>query len=170
MKSSSLRRLNLGCGEHLLPMKDSWDNIDIRPIVPPPGYRFLLHDVRRVRDLYEDGSIAEIYASDILEHMPKPHGIQFIEDCHALLAQGAKMLIRTPEFVRILTWGEHSKPKPDMETFRYRFFGWNDYPENSHCFVWLEKELMDVLKAHGLEVLDAKTTETTNITVVLRKK
>lgn len=162
-----MRKLNLGCGTHWLPSKDGWDNIDVRDLVPPSTARFIKHDVRRVRkDLYLDGTIDEIFASDILEHMPKPHALIFLEDMVALLKKGGKITIRTPEFSYIMEWSK----KHTTEEIRYRCYGWNDYPENSHCFVWLEHELLAVCDKLGLSVVTRARTEETNMTLSLLKR
>lgn len=159
-----MRKLNLGCGEHWLPAKDGWDNIDVRELVPPNTARFLKHDVRRIRqDLYLDSSIDEIFASDILEHMPKPHAIKFLNDMAALLKKGGKLTLRTPEFSYIMNWGRNRT----MEELRYRCYGWNDYAENSHCFVWLKNELINECTKLGLKLVSESKTEDTNVMLVL---
>src|SRR5450631_925025 len=91
--STSLRRLNLGCGHRFHP---DWVNLDIVPQHP---------DVRKC-DLSEgipfpDQSFDVVYHSSMLEHFRREDARRLIEECRRVLKPGGIIRIATPGLERI---------------------------------------------------------------------
>src|SRR6478672_3176660 len=89
-----LIKLNLGCGPHIA---DGYVNVDI---VPLPG-------VDLVADLDEpwpwpDGSVAEILASHLFEHVDKP--LLFMAEAWRVLADDGILDIRVPYYRHIFAF------------------------------------------------------------------
>lgn len=83
-------KLNLACGNRLMPAGEGWvnhDRIKHREEVA------VTHDLRQMPWPWEDSSADEIYAFDIIEHVPD--GIGFIEECWRIAAPGARVFIHT---------------------------------------------------------------------------
>jgi len=82
-------KLNLGCGDDI---REGWINIDL---APGPG-------VDRVWNLeetplpYEDGTIDEIFASHVIEHLYPHQWHELIRDFHRMLRPGGRLEIRVP--------------------------------------------------------------------------
>jgi len=81
-------RLHLGCGEFIKP---GWINIDISPL---PGVD-LVHDLNKTPLPFDDESVQEIIADDLLEHVDYP---ALLKDCHRMLKPGGVMHIHVPHF------------------------------------------------------------------------
>lgn len=63
------------------------------------------HDVDYITDvsnlsMFEDGSIEEIYASQILEHFPHVRTESVLKEWHRVLEKGGKITIGVPDFAR----------------------------------------------------------------------
>lgn len=82
-------RLNLGCGfRHVT----GYENIDNRPEVRPD----LLHDITLGLP-YDNSSVDEVRAYDILEHIPIGKTMALIEEIYRVLKPGGKFESYTPD-------------------------------------------------------------------------
>jgi hypothetical protein len=81
------RRLNVGCGNEVLP---GWVNHDVAPL---PGVD-VIHDLTQFPWPFESASFEEIRLIHVLEHLP--HTIQTLEELHRIAALGATLVIRVP--------------------------------------------------------------------------
>lgn len=79
--------LNLGAGGRILP---GWVNVDR---VAGPGID-LVHDLDQLPWPIEDGSVLDIQARDVFEHVNDPIG--FMTECYRVLVPGGQLWIRTP--------------------------------------------------------------------------
>ncbi len=85
-------RLNLGCRTRSMP---GWKNLDCDP-----------HDgvdiVGDIRDLsmFADGSVSEIYASHVAEHVPHPETLSLFKEWARVLAPGGILYVAVPDFKR----------------------------------------------------------------------
>lgn len=90
---------------------------------------------------FSDGSVHEIYASNILEHFPIPKTVPVLQEWRRVLAKGAKLWISVPDFdasvrlylrlglqpwVQYLIWGDQKHPL----NYHYINFTW---PHLAHC-------------------------------------
>lgn len=114
-------KLNLGCGKIIL---EGYVNIDIRKT----------HEsvvIANVENLdYEPGSIDEILASDVYEHISYRKSEEVIKHWVSLLKHGGKLTIRTPNLAAIFRLWSHKHL--DTKTAIAWLFGGQDYKENFH--------------------------------------
>ncbi len=71
-------------------------NIDI----VPAGTGVIAHDLRLGIPL-EDNSCDVVYHSHVLEHLRRPHAIQFLRECYRVLKPGGVLRIAIPDLERI---------------------------------------------------------------------
>ena len=151
-------RLNLGCGEKLIDHPE-WLNVDCRKIIPESAI-FLRHDLRCLRgDVVADGTVAEINASDVLEHFWLGDARQLLADWHAMLRPGGVLKIKTPEVNRLIKWARNH----EADNTALRWYGGNDNPHNVHKYCWPEEKLVGELKRLGFTVKSKSYAEDTNI-------
>jgi predicted SAM-dependent methyltransferase len=81
-------KINLGCGYRKL---DGYINIDFRECVEPN----LLLDITKPLP-FEDESVDEVAAYDILEHIPIGKVIPVIEEIYRVLKKGGRFVSMTP--------------------------------------------------------------------------
>lgn len=81
-------RVNLGCGLDVLP---GWVNVDIVPIAGAEQW-----DLEEMPWAWaEDGTVDEIRAIDVFEHIMPPARIGFMTECHRILRPGGSLHIQT---------------------------------------------------------------------------
>lgn len=84
-------KLHLGCGENVL---DGWVNVDIG--ATDPGV--VVGDVRDLDDIVEDGTVSEIYACHVFEHIPRADEIAVLSHWRRKLRPGGACFIAVPDF------------------------------------------------------------------------
>ena len=82
-------KLHLGCGSKIL---DGFVNVDI---LPSPGVN-VQWDLNNRPWPWEDGSVIEIIAKDLVEHLEITL-IKFMDECHRVLTPGGTVYIKTPD-------------------------------------------------------------------------
>lgn len=97
-------KLNLGSGDRYV---QDYINIDNRKEVNPD----LIHDINFGLP-YPDGSVDEVRAYDILEHIPLGKTVSLIEEIHRVLRHGGKFEHFTPS-----TDGRGAFQDPDHKSF-----------------------------------------------------
>lgn len=90
-----MRRLNLGAGSDI---RAGWLNSDV---VALPGID-VVHDLDVRPWPWEDGSVDEIIANDIFEHVQNAVG--FINECGRVLKTGGFLRVRTPHYQHENSW------------------------------------------------------------------
>ncbi|MFZ1488794.1 MAG: methyltransferase domain-containing protein [Ilumatobacteraceae bacterium] len=95
-------RLHLGCGECRIP---GWVNIDLAG-----GQADLVWDLRRPLPV-EAGSATAIFHEHFLEHLPLSDALDFLRECHDMLAPGGVLRIGVPDF------REHFRSYIERDTF-----------------------------------------------------
>ena len=144
-----MKRLNLGAGK--IPMF-GYTNIDIRP----GPFIDIVHDIRNMKELYQDGTIDEIMAGDVLEHLGQWHWKQALQDWIDLLKPGGVLKIRTIDVVDMIRYFnvmediEGYDPRENWNKFTHYLFGDQDYPENTHNCTFSARFLTDDLEEMGL--------------------
>lgn len=150
-------RLNLGSGKDYIP---GWVNVDIEKS----------YHVDVVADLskpfpFQDASVDEILASDILEHFTKESGLNFLRECYRVLKPGGTITIRTHNIDQIF-----SQFKNDKEVLIHFLYGETSETGvfGAHKFAYTEKSMQKVLKKIGF-LLSSIAKEQTNFVVKAKK-
>ena len=82
-------RVNLGCGSH---RRDGWVGVDR----VQTSAADIVHDLDQGPWPFEDGSVDQVYAKDVFEHVGEP--VLFMTECHRILQDGGKLFIRVPHW------------------------------------------------------------------------
>lgn len=140
---SENNKVNLGCG---LKVWESWINVDgsfnavlanmpkifVRLFYRVSGagayyslndfegiltnHKFIHHNLMK-NVPFDDESVDFVYTSHFLEHLPKPHGHNFLAEIHRILRSGAKVRIAVPDLeyaVSLYAKGEKEKMLDDF--------------------------------------------------------
>ncbi len=158
--------LNLGCGTDW--MDSGVVNIDCRNLLPPGGVTFLRANVADLSDMFADGCAVEIWAKDVLEHFPQAAAGKVLDEWVRLLAPGGILHLKTPDLLALAQFILHGKEKDEVKA--YRVYGGQTYPENFHRAGFTIPMLHSLLEARGLEILEAKGQEGTNLVITARKR
>jgi SAM-dependent methyltransferase len=105
------KRLNLGCGNHILP---GFVNLDISP---GPGVD-VAHDLSKFPYPFKDGEFGFILASHVLEHLDDTIGV--MGELHRILRPGGVLVLRFPYYLHPNAWVDPTHKKCLTEdTIRY---------------------------------------------------
>ncbi len=88
-KETAGLRLDLGCGQGC---RAGYDGVDI---VKLPGVKYVV-DLTKFPWPWKDGSVAEIYAQQFLEHIPAKLRYKFMDEAWRVLGVGGKAAFITP--------------------------------------------------------------------------
>lgn len=156
-------KLNLGCGSDI---KKDFINIDIRSL---PGVDLVADITFLPPDRFAPGTVEEINAYDVLEHIPFPHVPKVLGYWISLLQNGGKIIVRVPDLAKILDKFVNGK-LPAFEAQRL-VFGGQDYEYNFHCAGFTEGMLEGLLLGCGCsEVIQVvREDDSHNVTLVARK-
>lgn len=84
-------KFNLGCGDDYRP---DWVNVDIHDdLQHSPD---ILYDIEEVPWPWEDDSAGVILMDNVLEHLHPSHRPAVIDECHRVLREGGKLIVRLP--------------------------------------------------------------------------
>ena len=90
----SADRLNLGCGTDIRP---GYVNLDIAPL---PGVD-VVHELGSGPLPFDDASLTEVVAKDILEHVDLAGTLR---ELHRVLAPGGRLVVTAPHFTSPAVW------------------------------------------------------------------
>ena len=85
--------LHLGCGKRKLP---GWVSVDSRESTEPD----VVADVRNL-DAWQSGGVGQIYASHVLEHIPRPDLLATLREWRRVLKPGGKLRVSVPDFATL---------------------------------------------------------------------
>jgi len=114
-------RLHLGCGKRKL---EGWLGVDSREEVEPN----VCGDVRNL-DLWDDDSVAAIYACHVLEHIPRPELPMTLCEWRRVLKPGGKLRISVPDFGAVVKLYQEGVSFWRLVGLLY---GRQDYDGNTH--------------------------------------
>lgn len=153
MEGSKLNYLNVGCGKRY---HEDWVNIDILPA--DPG---IIH-IDGTKGLpFTDASMAVVYHSHVLEHIPRVHVHAFIQECFRVLEPGGVIRVVVPDLEQI---AKNYLLQLDTNLV-------NPTQENRANYEWAVLELLDQLvrESPGGEMLKYITGEVTNKDYILSR-
>jgi len=112
-------KINMGCGRDI---KEGYTNVDI---IKNKGVD-VIHNLNEYPYPFEDSSVDEIYARDIMEHLDNPN--KFIRELWIIGKKGCKIKIITPHFSSMYAWNDLTHKRP------FGYFVFNHYDcEQSLC-------------------------------------
>jgi SAM-dependent methyltransferase len=132
-------RLNVGCGEFRL---EGFVNIDVhRDAGRRPD---ILADGRALP--FRDGSVREIYAGHLVEHLDPEDVPVFLAEARRVLAPGGTFWLVIPDLEKALQMAGRGELTPAQ--LRDCVFGRPDIPGQAHRSAWTESLLaLEVLRA-----------------------
>lgn len=101
VQSSSLMKLNIGCGHDV---KQGWVNLDISPIEGVD----VVHDLSDLPLPFEDNTFDYILCMDVLEHLEY---IPVLKDLHRILKPSGTIKIQVPHFTSRYSFGDPTHRK-----------------------------------------------------------
>ena len=110
----NLIKLNLGCGSKIL---DGYDNIDL--YITHPNIKN--YDITSLP--YEDDSVDEVLAEDILEHFPRLRWKSVLQEWVRVLKPGQLMMLQFPEAIEIFHRLINASTQEEWEKWNRRLFG-----------------------------------------------
>ena len=150
-------RLNLGCGLDKRPKEEGWVNIDCRAEVEPD----LVHDIAKPLP-YEKGTVDEIFAKDIVEHLPWRQIPNVLNGWHQSLKRGGKLYIQCPDLWALATKiikGELYR----WEQISFWIYGEQNVNENTHKAGFTIPSLTMLLVEVGFKVESCQSDGGSNI-------
>jgi predicted SAM-dependent methyltransferase len=132
-------RLHLGCGDIDHP---GFVNIDARP-------RKHVHRVQGIDELsaFASDSVAMIYTSHCLEHVPHPRVPQVLGEWFRVLQPGGTLRVSVPDFDLLVQ--AYLDTGHDMRSVQQPLMGDQDYAFNFHFCAFNEAELTRLMREAG---------------------
>lgn len=152
-------KLNLGCGKDI---REGYINIDIRPL---PGV--VQADVLNLP--IKDGSVAEILASDVYEHVSYHKSQELLAHWVSKLKRGGILIIRTPCLDKIVEFCGRAEALGTIEEIIAAIFGGQDYQENTHLTICQVALMKKYLRGAGIKGLMQYRFENVNVVWRCRK-
>jgi predicted SAM-dependent methyltransferase len=140
-------KLNLGCGPDI---KDGYVNIDVCPM----SANVVKMDIRQLT--YDAESVDEIYARDVIEHMPLQDTINALANWSNICKKGGKLFIQTVCWDSVLKAYHADVWK--MEVLNYMLFAGKNWvdgisrPEDFHKSTYNVQYLMQLIQSVGFKV------------------
>lgn len=144
-------KLNLGCGDDW--RKDAL-NIDFRRLEIAQGCRFLRADVTKLDKHFPPASVTEIWALDILEHVPRPLVKSTLETWVRLLVTKGVIHIRVPDLTLLAE--KIIDPKVPDDHAAWLIYGGQANAGAFHKSGFTEKMLRKLLMEVGVKIIELK--------------
>jgi len=152
-------KINIGCGSDI---KEGYVNIDARDL---PGVD-LVHDLNNNLP-FDDNSVDEVFASDVLEHFPMAKSNTLLKDWVRVVKVGGQIHVRVPH-MRLLALKLANKKLKD-EVLIELIYGGQDYPGNFHMAGFTEEMLIQKMKVAGCTRIVKTFPSDHNINVIGEK-
>jgi len=152
-------KLNIGCGKRIL---DGYDNIDSQPF----GDKVIVMDVRNLQ--YVDGSVDEILAEFILEHLPYAETQEIIWSWWMALKPGGTLKLLVPDFDMIAKEWLAGNLSRNILHFQLYCSVINPKRQMGHLCTFDKKYLKELLEGEGFRIVSMENIGT-DIRVVAKK-
>lgn len=139
-----MRRLNIGCGDNILPVEEGWINID------------MYNDKADVKadmgklSMFEDNSVDEIYASHIIEHADFREAFDVLREWKRVLKPKGILRIETPDMLKSCKAFVQSDEQGRINLYSH-FFSEPWVPGQLHKFLYTETQLRWTLGELGFK-------------------
>lgn len=138
-------RINLGCGGDIL---DGWINIDLYP----RSEKVIAADIRKLPFL--PGSIEEIRAIDVLEHIPNRDVPPTLTHWFALLEHGGTVSVRCPDCFKQCECLIQGTWTPAV--WAHMVFGGQDSEGNFHKSGFTPEYLDELFQSAGFQIVNSR--------------
>ncbi len=146
-------KLNVGCGKDI---RAGYINIDINPCEGVD----LVCDASALP--FENGSVEEITASDIIEHFSWRNVRGLIREWRRVLKYDGVMRIRTPDLEGIFElykkrpagWRKEDGKEKGIDPIVERIFGGQEYHGNTHYVIFDKQSISELLDEEGFFVIE----------------
>jgi len=141
-------RLNLGCGPDI---KEGYVNIDTCPI---DASKVVKMDIRNLS--YGKGSVDEIYARDVIEHMSLEDTKKSLQNWGEILKSGGKLFIQTVCWDSVIR--AYYAGVWNVEVVNYMLFAGKNWvdgisrPEDFHKSTYSPQYLSQLVESNGMKV------------------
>lgn len=134
-------KLHVGCGKRYLP---GWKHVDVLDF-DHIDYKTTLDDLHMI----EDGSVEEIYACHVLEHIDRRKVISTVQELNRVLRVGGKLRLAVPDFEAVV--GYYNENPGSISQLLGLLVGGQTTEYDHHTFVFDKKILTEVLEYCGFE-------------------
>jgi len=147
-------RLNLGCGNDLLP---DWTNVDkVHPLNIPEGISFVQDDVLSL-SFCRNCTVAKIQANFLLEHVNTDEVGYALYQWNRVLELGGEIHFKVPDFERIANDCVANVFNQMDKTACYNLFKKANYHllnpgDDAHRSLWTEEFAKIMLPTEGFEI------------------
>ena len=146
-----MKRLNLGCGDKILPDYINVDVAESRRSLKPD----VLCDLRKLTP-FEDDTIDEILSVDVVEHFWRWEVVDILKEWRRVLKPGGVMILECPNLIsacqELLQNAEHATgPGPEGQRSMWVLYGdpaWKD-PLMNHRWGYSPASLAQVMHEAG---------------------
>lgn len=107
-------KVDIGCGKA---KREGFIGVDVRPFEGVD----VVHDVATVPWPWPDGSVDEIHASHLVEHLTGAQRIFFVNEAFRVLKPGAKATIVTPHWASCRAYGDLTHQWPPVSEFWFYY-------------------------------------------------
>lgn len=159
-------RLNLGGGDLRI---DGFATVDLRPECAD-----VVCDVTNLH-LWEDGSVAEIVALDLLEHFPAARTAAILAEWRRVLRPGGTLRIKVPNLLwlsRALVAYDEARHHTAVDAIIRNIYGGHRWGEDgcldAHHTGWTPATILATLVDAGFDVIEADAEPNMTITAARR--
>lgn len=132
-------RLNIGCGDFILP---GFINCDLYG-----GHCDVKCDARQLP--FINGAIEEIVAFHVIEHFDFHEAFGVLKEWYRVLVHGGRILIETPDLLKCCTKFVEAEDEPNRIGLYSQFFSMPWIPGQAHKFLYTGNQLRWTLAECG---------------------
>ena len=134
-----MKKLNLGCGNKLLP---GYINIDLMvlPLEEIMGQEFIEADVQELPSLFAAKSVDEVRAEHLFEHLTHAEITTLLFKIWSVLRPGGRLIIITPDFIKLLDELANRTSRGDFSTLDITCLKLFSTPDETlHRSIWYDE-------------------------------
>jgi predicted SAM-dependent methyltransferase len=139
-------KLDIGCGLHYKEPLEEWVHLDINP-----GPHIEIEADFGAIPL-PDGSVAEIYLGDVIEHVPLWRQKEVLAEWRRILKPGGIIAGRTPNLDRAMR--DYAEGSLSFRDAWQSIYGWGDRPTEMHFTTFTKETLTQLFAENGFKVED----------------
>lgn len=140
-------KLNLGCGDKILPGYVNIDVVDERAKKKPD----IQHDITKIHELYDKDSVDEILAVHVIEHFYLWEVHDLLSSWKSILKPGGRIVLEAPDLQKAVYHLINNPGKPQLSMWAlYGDPSWKD-PLMCHKWAYTPDSLAFILEQVGFK-------------------